>query len=283
MAERGQSGDFTVYLEGHDGHRGNVLLRAFRTKLHRIELVLNKLERAYLRAGSRRSDFEIIDADKSNPTSVTLRVVPHVQNYNPRPAFEWGMTQIATVGRGDTPDPRVTSDIANDLALLATKDSEVDYRAFWINGHAEPVRFDDQYRENAARLAREKKKEEEETTRWHTGAALGSVVGVLKRVDDIDEAGEFVIVPPVGAETITCTFPESMKESLGGYLFKRVRVSGTLRYNETSPFPYRVDAAEDGIELYPPRPMRRTLSQLRGVFAGLDRDRPDWDSILNDR
>ena len=42
MAENEKTGDFTVYLEGHEGHRGNVLLRAFYTKLHRLELILNK-------------------------------------------------------------------------------------------------------------------------------------------------------------------------------------------------------------------------------------------------
>jgi hypothetical protein len=260
-----------------------VLLRAFYTKLNRLEIVLNKLERAYLKTSTRRTDFEIVNAAKNNPTSVELRTVPHVVNYNPLPAFEWGIEQIAIVGTGDDPDDRVTADIAYDLVKLSTKDGEVDYRAFWINGHTDHVRFDEEYRENAERIARKKEKEEEETTRWHTGAALGSVVGELKRVDDIDEAAEFVVVPPVGPEVITCTFPPSLRGRLADYLFKRVRVTGALHYKADSPFPYRVDVAENGLEFYPPRARRRTLSQMRGVFAGIERNVPDWDSILNDR
>ena len=283
MADRDKKGDVTVFLEGHEGHQGNVLLRAFYTKLHRLEIVLNKLERAYLRVSTRRTDFEIINAAKVNPTSLTLRITPHVINYNPIPAFEWGLAQIAIVGTGEAPDDRVTADIAEDLVTLSTKVVETDYRTFWINGQTDPVRFDEEYRQHAERIARQKKKEEEATTRWHTGAALGSIVGELKRVDDIDEASEFEIVPPVGPAAITCVFPASMRGRLGDYLFKRVRVKGTLHYKADSPFPYRLDVAEDGLELFAPQPRRRTLSQMRGVFAGIERDTPDWDGLLNDR
>lgn len=281
MADRAQSGDFTVYLEGHDGHRGNVLLRAFISKVHRIEIVLNKLERAYLATGTRRTEFEIVAADKSNPTTLTLKPVPRVQNYNPTPAFRWGMAQIATVARGEMPDARVDADIANDFVKLATPEAEDGYKAFWINGHAEQVRFDEEFLARASRVARHRNRQEAPGHRWHVGASVGSIVGELRKVDDVDEERQFVIVPPAGAEAIVCTFPESLRDQLGAFLFKTVRVTGVLRYGEASPFPFQVDA--NGIEAHPVLAKRRSLSELRGVFAGKERRRVDWDTLLNGR
>src|SRR5690606_26488968 len=85
-AAKEEVGDkLTVYLDGHEGHRGNVLLHSFVRKVHRLALVLGKLERAYLGAAKRQTDFEIIDADKVNPTTLTLQAVPHIRAYNPAP------------------------------------------------------------------------------------------------------------------------------------------------------------------------------------------------------
>jgi hypothetical protein len=283
VAENEQAADFTVYLEGHEGHRGNVLLHAFISKVHRIELVLNKLERAFIAVGTRRTEFEIVGADKRNPTTLTLKPVPRIKAYNPTPAFQWGMRQIATVARGEMPDARVNADIANDLVKLATPEGDDGFKAFWINGHSEQVRFDEEFLAHATRVAKQRTREEAPRDRWHTGASIGSIVGELRAVDDIEGERQFVIVPPAGADAITCTFPEAMRAEIGNYLFKLVRVTGILHYGDASPFPFKVEARESGIENYPPRIRRRSLSELRGVFAGKERLRPDWDSLLNGR
>jgi hypothetical protein len=55
---------FTVYLEGHEGHRGNVLAHAFIAKVQRLILVLNKMERAFIDSAFRQTDFEIVGADR---------------------------------------------------------------------------------------------------------------------------------------------------------------------------------------------------------------------------
>lgn len=272
--------DFTVYLEGHDGHRGNVLVHAFLAKVHRLTLVLNKLERAYIDTDTRQTDFEITAADKRNPTTLTLKPVPRIRSYNPEPAFHWAMAQISAVARGEEPDTRVRGEIARDLVKLATKESDDGYKAFWINGHAERVRFDDEFLAKAAMLARERARLESPSA-WRVGAASGSIVGQLKAVDDIDDDREFVIVPPTGTDAITCTFPPEMREQMGVYLFKTVKVEGTLHYGESSAFPYRVDAKAGGINIYPPYRSRRTLDELRGVFSDLPRNDTDWASLLD--
>lgn len=276
------SRDFTVYLEGHEGHQGNVLAHAFVSKVQELILVLNKLERAFIATGTRQTDFEIIGADKRNPTTLTLKPVAKAKNYNPLPALEWSIEQIEAVSRGDMPDRRVRSDIANGLVKLATRQSEEAYTNFWINGHTAPVRFDADFLANATRIARQRALEDS-PTQWHEGAAVGEIVGELKKVDDLDVDNEFVLVPPTGADAIRCKFPESMKNEIGQYLFKVVRVKGTLHYGKLSPFPYLVDAHTGGINLYPERKSKKTLLEMRGIFAGRKRDQLDWGSLLGSK
>lgn len=279
MAEDKDKSGFTIYLDGHEGHHGNVLAHAFIAKVRGLIFVLHKLERAFVESATRKTDFEIVGADKTNPTTLDLKPIPRVSGYNPNPALGWSIDQIQAIGEGREPDPRVRGEVAFDLVKLATKESEYDYRAFWVNGHAQAVRFDEQYRENAYRIAKERVRQEA-PSQWHVGASLGSIVGELKKVDTLDAENEFVVVPPTGRAT-TCVFPEAMKEELGKLLFKMVKVSGVLHYNDESPFPYRVVVREGGLEAYPPRPRRRTMAQLRGVFAGAAHDEADWDALLN--
>lgn len=278
MAEK--KSEFTVYLEGHDGHRGNVLAHAFIAKLQRLVIVLGRLERAYLSASTRRTDFEITDASKTNPTALSLKPVPRTVEYNPTPAFEWSMAQLRIVGEGGVPDERVRGEIASDLVRLSTKEADADYKAFWINGYAEAVRFDEEYLARAQKIARDRAKEDA-PNRWHTGTSLGSIVGELKKIDDMEGNQEFVIVPRTGPESVVCRFPESLRDEIGRYIFKTVRVRGALHYGEDSPFPYRLDADANGIEEFPREVRRRTLSELRGVFADREKPNPDWDTLLN--
>ncbi len=271
-----ENGEFTVYLDGHEGHRGNVLAHSFLAKIQRLIIVLNKLERAFADVSVRQTDFEIVDADKYNPTTLSLKPVPRNKGYDPIPAIEWGLAQIETVSNGSSPDKKVSSDIAFDLVKLATKDSEFSYRSFWINGRAAPIRFDEEFLRNAERIARDRQKLES-PLRWRAGSARGSVVGELKKVDDLEGDNEFVIVPPVGAKRIVCTFSSDLREVMGSYLFKVVKVSGSLHYGEASPFPFRVDATD--ITEMPRR--RKSIRELRGVFSGRDRTNVDWGVLLD--
>ncbi|MBY5395910.1 hypothetical protein HFN01_13875 [Rhizobium leguminosarum] len=270
---------FTVYLDGHEGHRGNVLLHAFISKIQRLETVLGKMERAYLSVPSRQTQFEIVAAAKVNPTSLTLHAVPSAQNYDPKPAFQWTMRQIRAVSDGVEPDERVGLDIAKDLEKLSARDTNTGYKAFWINGFAEKVLFDENFHANAARLAFLRKKQIPDQ-QWQEGKSLGSIVGELKKLDDFEHDREFVIVPAVG-DPVICIFPDAMRDEMGSFWRKVVRVTGILQYHASSPFPARVEVEEGGVQLYPEPAPRRTLAQMRGVFSGLRRPDVNWNSLFD--
>ena len=279
MADEKPSGSgFTIYLEGHEGHQGNVLAHAFLSKIYRLIVVLNKLERTFVDSDKRQTDFEITDADKVNPTTITLKPVPRIKAYDPAPAFVWSMEQIRKVSDGLPPDERVRSNIANDLVELATQRNEYEYKKFWINGYTKAVEFDAKFLENAQRLAREKTILEH-PTKWHTGVSFGSITGELKAIDDIEGDRQFIIIPPSGSEQITCVFPDHLRGEMGNLVFKMVTVSGLLHYSDISPFPQRVDA--QAIEPLLQQAQRKTLSELRGIFSGAARNSVNWDDLIN--
>ncbi|KQU62388.1 hypothetical protein ASG67_04695 [Sphingomonas sp. Leaf339] len=253
-----------------------MLVHSYLSKVQRLVLVLNKLERAYINSGTRQTDFEIVGADKRNPTTLSLKPVAKAKAYDPAPALKWSIQQIDAVSHGNDPDPRVDSEIALDLVKLSTKDSEYGYKAFWINGHAEAVKFDDVFCENARRIARQRI-ESEAPNRWRIGVSQGSVVGELKKVDGLEGDNLFVVVPPIGPDRVVCTFPENMRNEMGQYLFKVVRVVGNLHYSAESPFPFKVEAL--GIE--PVLPRRKPMKSMIGLFAGQEQVPMQWGDLLH--
>lgn len=114
-----------------------------------------------------------------------------------------------------------------------------------------------------------RKIEVERPPQWFEGASLGTIVGDLRQVADIDGEHQFVIIPPIGADRITCTFPEAKRELMRTYLFKTVRVFGLLIYTKDSPFPSRVEMRD--IEAASEFENPPHLLDLRGLFKGIER------------
>jgi hypothetical protein len=117
------------------------------------------------------------------------------------------------------------------------------------------------------------------TPEWFAGVSYGSVIGDLRQVADIDGEQQFVIIPPIGAERITCTFPESKREKMRDYLFKTVRVVGLLHYIESSAFPIQVEM--DDIEPVSEFAEPPHLLDLRGIFKNAERGDNDLENLLN--
>jgi len=75
-------------------------------------LVFNKLERVHQDAGTKKTDFEIVDAERKKPTTLTLKPVPRVKKYSPAQAMDWRLEQLELIDRGDEPDDRLTPVVA---------------------------------------------------------------------------------------------------------------------------------------------------------------------------
>lgn len=270
--------DLTVHMEGHPGHRGNVLAHAFVAKLQRLLSAFGQAERSYNQRSQRQTDYEISEASKTNPTRVTLHPVPRQRNYDPLPAFNWTYEQIELIAAGKQADDRIDSTLAETLADIAHKRREDDYARLWISGNGTTIALDEKFQARCEAVV-VRRREFEKPPTWFEGQSYGSVVGDLRQVADIEGEHQFVIVPPAGADRIECTFPESQREKMRDFLWQTVRVSGKLRYSAASPFPSHLEM--DDIERVVADEQTPHLLDLRGIFKGLDRDEPDFERMLN--
>lgn len=270
--------DITVYIEGHAGHRGNALAHALVKKLELVLSALAKAERRYLDKQNRQTDYEVVGAGKKNPTHFTLRPVPRYANYDPIPAFNWTVEQLERVAIGKPVDERVDSALALTLASLAEKNREDDYSKLWLKTNGTEILLDEKFQAHSLVLAAEKR-EIERPLKWFEGVSIGSVVGDLNEVSDIEGNHSFVIVPPAGASRIDCVFPDNKKENMREYLFRTVRVHGLLHYDEESPFPKFIEM--ETIEPLSDFEEPPHLLDLRGVFKGVERGRSRLGELLD--
>lgn len=268
--------DITLHMEGHPGHRGNVLAHALVDKLRKLLSALAQAERKYLNAAQRQTEYEIVNAEKVNPTNLTFHPVPKRATYDPIPAFDWTIEQLERIEGGQDIDDRLDAYFAWTLAELAERKREDDYTRLWISDGHKTINLDAQFKARSELIAA-KKTEQETPPQWYEGASLGTIVGDLREVSDIEGEHQFVIIPPIGADRITCTFPEAKRELMRTYLFKTVRVFGRLNYTKRSPFPDRVEM--ENIEAASEFESPPHLLDLRGLFKGIERSDPDFGQL----
>jgi hypothetical protein len=271
--------DITIHIEGHVGHRGNPLAHALVAKLRLLLTALSRAERCYGERGRRQTDYEVTDIGKRNPAHFTLHPVPRVANYDPIPAFNWTVEQLESVAVGRNVDDRVDALLARTFAEISERKHEDDYSKLWLSVNGQTIELDDQFHARSTVLAAVKT-ERERLAPWFEGVSYGSVVGDLREVSDIDGEHRFVIIPPVGAARIDCVFPESERERMRDYLFRTVRVTGRIRYAESSPFPIAIDM--DHIEFASEFVEPPHLLELRGVFKDAPRGQDDLGDFLDE-
>lgn len=270
--------DLTLHMEGHPGHRGNVLAHAFVAKLQRLLSAFGQAERRYNDKGHRQTDYEISEASKTNPTRVTLHPVPRQKNYDPLPAFGWTIEQLERIAAGNPTDERIDATFAETLADIAERRREEDYARLWISGNGTSIELNEQFKVRCQAVVARRREVEKPAT-WFEGVSYGSVVGDLLQVADIEGEHQFVIVPPAGAGRIECTFPAAQREKMRDYLWQTVRVAGRLHYKEKSPFPTHVEM--EHIEHVSGTETPVHLLDLRGLFKGMHRGEHDLERLLN--
>jgi hypothetical protein len=268
--------DLTLHIEGHPGHRGNVLAHALVDKLRKLLSALAQAERKFLDVPQRQTEYEIVNAEKVNPTNLTFHPVSKRATYDPIPAFDWTLEQFERIEAGQGIDERLDASFANTLADLAERKREDDYTRLWLTDGQRTINLDAHFKARSELIAA-KKIEQEKPPQWFEGASLGAIVGDLRQVADIEGEHQFVIIPPVGADRITCTFPEAKRELMRTYLFKTVRVFGRLRYTKDSPFPTQVEMED--IEAASQFENPPHLLDLRGLFKGIERSNDDLEHL----
>lgn len=270
--------DLKFFIEGHPGHRGNVLAHILHEKLGKLISALSQFDRKYADAKQRRTDYEIVDARKYNPTTLTLHPVAKVARYDVLPALNWAFTELEAVALGSDVDTRLDATLAQTLADLSEKGNELDYNRMWLERSGKVVDLNEVFRMNSLIIAA-RRREIEKPTAWRSGASYGSVVGYLSQVGDLDGETKLVILPKIGPDRVDCAIKDDDRETVKSYLWTTVRVHGLLHYTDKSPFPFRVDM--ERIEAVRPPISGKHLLDMRGIFKGKERSLMNLDSVIN--
>jgi hypothetical protein len=214
-------------LSGSDSRNGQIPVEAFAAAVRRFASIMAYFERIYTDRPKRSSDLNIVDLSRENPLVIRMRPTSRQRGYWPRPAYHWGFSQLASIGRGGAPDARVPPELLENLYDLA---------------HAEPndsiVKTVAQYEDSVIDFNGEAMP----SPQWFAGVSRGAIVGELRGVTDIDGEREFFVCPPSGPRRVKCVFTEDMRQDMNRLLFRTVRIVGMLYHGGSTPYPTLVEA-----------------------------------------
>lgn len=258
--------DLKFFIEGSQGHRGNVLAHVLNQKLGKLLSALNQFDRKEAGARQRRVDYEITDVRKFNPTQLDLHPVARAPGCDVAAMMGWTIDELEAVQSGSEVDARVDAVLANTLVELSERPRELAFERMWLEYNGHTIRLDDTFLDNSKRLAA-RLIARERPLRWKQGASVGSVVGYLSQIGDLDGETKLVIRPRVGPDQVECVVAEDDRENVKSHLWTTVRVQGLLHYAESSPFPQSVVMKNiEGVAC-----RRRSLRDMRGAFKGRPR------------
>jgi len=249
------------------------MARALVDKLDRFLLTFGGFERAYLKKKVRQTDFEVVKLSHNSPAEIGLNPTPRVPNYAPEPVVRWTLQQWDSIAKGEKPDPAVDDGLIGDIATLSERNDPTSFAAFVVTYAERKITFDDRAHNNAKTL-RAAVAAERRALPWAKGQSLGTLTGEMRDVIDSNDERQIVILPPVGPASVRCVFPEELRERVRENLFRFVRITGLLHYDDSGPFPHLVEL--DEIVPLEDADARPHFSEARGLFKDSTYpDRPD--------
>lgn len=261
-------------IDGPSERNGAIPAEAFLAKLRAFVTMMYAFERAFTHKDKRQIELEIVDLQRKSPGRVSMKAKPRAKGYDPKHAMAWTFDQLGKLQRGEAIDnsiPQSAIDNVIDLARIReAKMPEVSIMRAEFEGQT--VEINDALEGFA--LALRARHDSGSNTPWRAGVSKGSLFGELRGVMDFDGERQFYIQPPSGPYRVQCVFSEDLRPKMNDHLFKVVRASGFLHYNDTSPHPFLLEAnAVDGVT-----PPRGHFKDLKGLFAGLDIEEPsgEW-------
>ena len=266
-----ESNGLTFYIEGARAQNGHVLAHVLYAKLGKLISALNQFDRRRGGVNQRRADYQIIDAKKFNPTTLTLHAVPKVSGFDAAAFMQWSFQELEAVALGQHVDDCIDSGLANTLADLSDSPRETEGGRMWLEMRGREIKLDETFRANSLRLAGSRAAIER-PAEWREGASFGSIVGYLSQVGDLEGETKLIITPTIGPEKVECIVLDADRDGVKQHIWNMVRVSGLLHYSKASPFPYRVDMKD--IQMV--AGAKRHLADMRGLFKG----RPTSDIFL---
>ena len=212
----------------------------FAAKLQTLVRALKAADKT-VNGGKLTHDYKIARLQSSAPT-VTLSERPL------KPSF--GFTRSGVIGFQDCADAIQSGDLKvaasfGDCALQIGRlakgaPKNFSYGEVWT-APEKVYRVDDFLVEQSQDVAAQAVLEQPETPKWFTGTSHGSFDGTIKEVDLRGSLPAIKLLLTAGGKQIDCVFRAEDVEMLRAALNRRVRLTGTARYDGRSGLPRRIE------------------------------------------
>lgn len=239
----------TLVIEGPERDGGHVRLDVFASQLRQLSKALSRADEI-VADGVRNSHFAVVGLSHSSPATVELeaRVNKGKRDYRQQVVARLAW-EIDSVERGEIRYDTDYKLLADLRGLLAPIGSAVHSSLLKLNGSSFEL---------TSGLARKIEVQLEEHE-----SCIGTVEGMLERINVHADANIFTIYPDVGPNSITCHFPEDQIEAAVSAVKRRVAVTGLIKYRKLTPFPYEINVSD--IEIYDPEETLPSFDDLRGI------------------
>jgi hypothetical protein len=243
-----------ITLDGLPKEQGHVLADDF---VRELQLLLAALAKAEASIGADRGSgiyYRVVDLSHDSPARVVLEAVsPAEADIDVRQVFSVVSTALRAVGKSRISET-TDYDLMSDLAGLASPVGRSVGRLSLVLGTSKHAITREIHVRASQMLAR-------------VETRVGTVTGMLDAINIHGAARLFRIYPVVGAQKISCSFPESLKATAIAGIGRYVRVRGMLSYRPLARHAHSLEV--QGIEVMPETTKVPSLRSLRGVFPDL--------------
>lgn len=238
-----------LVVEGVEKDDGDVRLDVFMSELKQLHNVLTHIDRS-VGHGLNNSHFVVVDLSHSSPAMVEVEARMNRGRQDTRPQMIERLSQsIDSALRGEIREDTDFEFLSDLRGLAAPVGSTLKTATLIFDG-------------NSFEITQELKKRIDFYFEEHE-SCVGTIEGMLERINVHADANVFTIYPDVGPKSLTCRFKPALVETAVAAVSKRVAVTGLAKYRKFMPFPYEI--AVDDLEIYGPEESLPSFDDLRGM------------------
>jgi hypothetical protein len=251
----------TIQIVGSAEDKKNVRLTDFIEQLNNVKKALAETELAVSGKSSSTIEYRIVDLRHNSPATVVIEPIAYYpdgkRDRNRTTAvIESFAKELKTIKKkGETAIEPELNRLAAIRNIGVKQNSRVEEVKITVGRNV--VTIDEDFRQKLDAIV------------GPDEFAHGSVSGMLDVVN-LHDGNRFQLYPSIGARKVSGTFPGEIRPVVKNAIGCFVTVTGRLRYKAWSPYPHGINA--ESIDIHEPDNELPSLTDLRGVFAGITGD-----------
>lgn len=243
----------TIYIEmtGLHEHSGRLRLSEFIGKLKDIVDALKHKERMVSGFSKQNIVYDIVKLSYSSPYKIGVNAYTDdsFDDYNSDEVVNGFLRDISMIHEGNTPD-FVDSQIFEAYKKVGQGVGDV-FENITISSDDYSCEIKPDFVHKIALAEGPEHK------------VYGSIVGRIEAINAHGSTREFRLYPQIGPSKVTCRFPVSLVKQAGDAFYKRVTVTGWLRFKRGAEHPHLINVDDIHVHLEPSEIPK--LSTLRGM------------------